>query len=469
MALGPTCIVDDPGVRSALERGRRACFVLALCILAWYPAGLLGAPPGKGKVVPPGPADVPPRERATDAPKGPADYSSTHFVLHTDLPSAEARQLLRRLETMLSLISKYWGQPLPGVIECYVVRDLAVWPEDALDPADRAKIARRSGITHIETLNRGRQLITAKAVVYAAADRGTPQHESVHAYCGQTFGRTGPLWYSEGMAELGTYWRQGDTSVRCPEYVIDYLRAGRPKPIREIVAEDGTSPDGAPVRSGDSWRNYAWRWALCHLLANNPNYSDRFRPLGLGYLTGAPVSFEGSYGPMMDEIEFEYRFFLEHVEQGYRVDLCSWNWKRKFRQPDGGSIRSRIVANRGWQPSGTFVRRGEKYDYSTSGVWQIGPDRRDISPDGLADGEGRLEGVIFSDDALSEPFALSAGGTFTPAADGKLFLRCRDAWNELADNSGFLAVKIKKSGERNSKPGPRDARKTEVPGPADAR
>ena len=469
MAHGATRIVDDPGVRFALARGRRACFILALCFLAWYPAVLPAAPAGKRKVVPPGVSDVPPRERAANAPIGPADYRSTHFVLHTDLPSTEARQLLRRLETMLSLVSKYWGQPLSGVIECYVVRDLDVWPDDALDPSGRAKIARRSGITHIETLNRGRQLIKAKAVVYAVADRGTPQHEAVHAYCGQTFGRVGPLWYSEGMAEMGTYWRQGDSSVLCPPYVINYLHAGRPKPIRDIVAEDGTSRRGAPVRTGDSWRNYSWRWALCHLLANNPNYSDRFRPLGLGYLTGAPVSFERSYGAMMDEIEFEYRFFLGHVERGYRVDLCSWNWKRKFRQPDGGSIPSRIVANRGWQPSGTIVRRGGKYDYSTRGVWQIGPDGGDITADGLADGAGRLAGVIFSDYALSEPFALSAGGTFTPAADGKLFLRCRDAWNELADNSGFVAVTIKKSDQPNSKPGPRDARKAEPPGPADAR
>ena len=370
MALGPTCIVDDPGVRRAPGRGRRACFLLALCFLAWYPVAVCpAAPPEKRENVPPGPSDVPPRERSANAPDGPADFRSTHFVLHTDLPPKEARGLLRRLETMLSLVSKYWGQPLKGTIECYVVRDLSVWPEDALDLSGRAKIEQGAGITHVETLNRGAKVLSAKAVVYAAAGRGTPQHEAVHAYCGQTFGRTGPLWYSEGMAEMGQYWRQGDSSVRCPAYVVDYLRASRPKPVRRIVSEDGTRRGGAaPVRSGDSWQNYSWRWALCHLLANNANYADRFRPLGLGYLSGAPVSFAATYGAMIDEIDFEYRFFLQHVDRGYRVDLCSWNWKRKFREPAGGSIRSRIVANRGWQPTGVLVRRGEKYDYRASGV-----------------------------------------------------------------------------------------------------
>lgn len=470
MALGQMRDSTGDDKQPGPECRRRVCFILALCSAAiFHVAATQAGEPGKRPVVLPGPSDVPRAQRTDTSPEGPADFRSTHFVLHTDLPPKEARGLLRRLETMLSLISKYWGQPLKGTIECYVVRDLSVWPADALDRSGRAKIEQGAGITHVETLNRGAKVLFAKAVVYAAADRGTPQHEAVHAYCGQTFGRTGPLWYSEGMAEMGQYWRQGDSTVRCPAYVVDYLRASRPKSVRRILAEDGTRRGAAaPVRTGDSWQNYAWRWALCHLLANNANYADRFRPLGLGYLSGAPVSFAATYGAMIDEIDFEYRFFLQHVDRGYRVDLCSWNWKRKFGEPAGSStIRSRIVANRGWQPSGALLRRGEKYDYRASGLWQIGPDRRDLTADGLADGAGRLEGVIFSDYALSEPFALSASGTLTPQADGQLFLRCRDEWNELADNIGFVAVKIKNSGRRDELPGPSRTAKRGPPGPAD--
>ena len=36
--------------------------------------------------------------------------------------------------------------------------------------------------------------------------------------------------------------------------------------------------------TGDCWQNYAWRWALCHLLVNNPNYSATFRKVGLKML-----------------------------------------------------------------------------------------------------------------------------------------------------------------------------------------
>src|SRR4029079_2397983 len=140
-----------------------------------------------------------------------------------------------------------------------------------------AKIASDAGVTITETLRMSDKSIS-KSVVYAIADHGTPQHEAVHAYCGQTFGNTGPLWYAEGMAEMGQYWRKGDASVHCRGPVIEYLRSTAPKSIANIV-EVGQF-------TGDPWENYAWRWALCHLLANNSNYRDRFRPMGLAFLAG---------------------------------------------------------------------------------------------------------------------------------------------------------------------------------------
>jgi hypothetical protein len=369
---------------------------------------------------------------------------------------------------MLRLISAYWGEPLTGTIECYVVKDLSAWPAGTIEEAGRAKITQGAGITLVETLNRGPQLLAAKAVVYATADRGTPQHEAVHAYCGQTFGRTGPLWYSEGMAELGQYWREGDSSVACPDYVIEYLRSSQPKSVRQIVAEDGAAAGAGPARTGDSWQNYAWRWALCHLLDANPNYSARFRPLGLGYLSGAPVSFAETFGPMVPEIEFEYGQFLAHVAPGFRVDLCRWDWGRKFREPREAPIHARIAAARGWQPTGAVVRRGRHYDYRAQGTWQIEPQGERITADGRADGAGRLEGVIFHDYALGEPFALAARGTLAPPADGRLYVRCRDRWNELADNTGGVSFAIRAANAGGSRPGPLGADVVETPGPADA-
>ena len=82
----------------------------------------------------PGPADAPAVVKSVKAPAAPADFKSAHFLVHTDLPAKEARELLARLETMLSIISTYWNHPPVGVIECYVVGDLDCWPAGSLAP-----------------------------------------------------------------------------------------------------------------------------------------------------------------------------------------------------------------------------------------------------------------------------------------------------------------------------------------------
>ena len=374
--------------------------------------------------------------RKTESPAGtPADYRSQNFILHTDLSSAEAKELLSRLETMLGLISKYWGRPCSGPVECYVVKDLGNWSGKKLDPAGLAKIAEGAGVTITEKLT-GERAFLAKSTVYAVADRGTPQHEAVHAYCEQTFGEVGPVWYSEGMAEMGQYWRDSDNAVRCNEEVVKYIRSASPRTLNEIV--------NAKAITGDSWENYCWRWALCHLLANNPNYSAQFRPLGLGFLTGKDVSFEKTYGSMADQIAFEYLFFLKHFDVGYRVDLCSWDWKRKFR-PLGGSasITVKINAAEGWQPSNATVTAGTDYEYTATGKWQMSRNGNSVDAQGNERGDGRLMGIVLKDYQLSNEFELGAKGAFTAPGDGQLYLRAHDAWHELADNKGSVSVKLK--------------------------
>lgn len=364
-----------------------------------------------------------------------ASYPSRSFLVHTDLPPAEAKELSRKLETMVGLISKYWGKAPQGIIECYVVKDLKNWPAGSLDPAGRAKVAAGAGVTLTTTLTQG-QRFAAKAVVYAVADEGVAQHEAVHAYCGQNFGTTGPTWYAEGMAEMGQYWVEGERAVNANPIVIKYIRGSKPKGLLEIVDPKAVT--------GDSWQNYAWRWALCHLLANNPNYSARFHPLGMGFLTKQDVSFEKVYGDVAREISFEYLFFLQHLDKGYRVDLCAWDWKRKYRPlTSAGPVTASIDAQRGWQATSVQVEAGIEYDYETKGTWKTASGGEAVDADGAADGVGKLEGVIYNDFSLSDPFPLGRAGTWKAPAAGRLYVRCRDAFHELADNSGKVTLKVK--------------------------
>lgn len=394
------------------------------------------------------------KDRDKAAVAGVEDYASTHFLVHTDLTESEAEELLDRLETMLSLISKYWDRPPSGVIEMYVVKDLKTWPRNVFPEEALVSLEGGAGVTVTATRrNVATDAFLAKSVVYAVADRGTPQHEAVHAYCGQAFGRTGPLWYSEGMAEMGQYWRGQDSSVNAEAVVIRYLRESEPKSLNEIV--------NAREYTGDSWQNYAWRWALCHLLANNTNYASRFRPLGLGFLTKQDVSFEQTYGNMAKEISFEYRQFLKGLDRGYRADLCSWDWKAKFKLVKTAATTTvKIDAARGWQPSRLIVQSGEEYQFSAAGTWLLTKGGEPVGGDGELDGNGRLIGALLTergdDFVLGEPFELGKFGSFVAPADGSLYLRCRQPWPEIADNRGSLSVKVKLKGKGPALAVPKD-------------
>ena len=57
-------------------------------------------------------------------------------------------------------------------------------------------------------------------------------------------------------------------------------------------------------------------------------------------------------------------------------------------------------------------------------------------------GEGKLIGVVMSDFRLTKPFKLGTDGEFVATASGKLYLRCNDNWNKLADNGGKIRVEL---------------------------
>jgi hypothetical protein len=388
--------------------------------------------------------------------RSPADYTSDHFLLHTDLPVAEAELLLQRLETMQSLIGRYWNASTKKVTECYVIQDLANWPESSFAPEIRAQV-QIGGVTRARGVRVGRQQ-DLLAVVYAMAQFGTPQHEAVHAFCYHAFGRTGPTWYAEGMAELGTYWVEGETTVNCPQYVVDYLQAS-PRPS----LADITDPD---QETGDGWKNYAWRWALCHFMVHNPNYQDRFRTLGLTLLSGRGSAFESAFSSQRKELEFEFAFFLDHLQRGFDVGRCRWDWKRTARPlRSGRSTESTIAADRGWQPSGVKVVKDQQYVADVSGEWQTAPvaDSPNASDESTGNSDtagepsrnsvaagagesiaaGTLTGCILADDVLSEEFAIRPDEPFIPPAGGALYLRCFDSWTELGDNTGERVVRIR--------------------------
>lgn len=405
------------------------------------------------------------------------EFTSKNFVVHTDLPEKETQEVLERLESTLGRISSYWGRRPKQKVVCYIADDLENW-RDADFPHGfaRALIGGVGGGAYCESSPGERSNL--KVTVYASSRLGLVEHESVHAYCGQTFGATGADWYKEGMAEMAFHGRAGKMEVECDAKIIKYLRGSPRKSVHQItnagrMNEDlsrslvrmlSASEAGSQSQNnarlldwkrehGDSVRlsreSYHSCWALCHFLSHNPNYEKRFRQLGRGYLTPRANDhqqihlFPDLFGSMQAEIDFEYRFFLDRIDVGYRVDLCSWDWKGEFRTLDPGQSRSaRIKAAFGYQPSGLRVVKDREYSFESSGTWQIADQGTELDADGNPQGLGRLEGVIMSGYTLTEPIELGRSGSFKAPVDGRLYLRCRDRWTEIGDNAGSLLVQF---------------------------
>ena len=373
-----------------------------------------------------------------DDPAEPRELRSPHFILFTDLSERSANILLAKLETMHDLVSGYFRARPRQPIQCYVVRDIRQWPADRLDPTAIGKILEPAGVTISRRIGRD-----TTAIVYSCAKHSVVQHEAVHAFCLQTFGATGPTWYSEGMAEMGHYWKPDNLAVSIDPVVITYLTTNPAPSMAQIVAPG--------QRTGDSWQAYAWRWALCHLLASNPNYSRRFKTLGMNLMSqGRDDSFDSAFGKVADQISFEYDQFIEHFGNGYRVDLCAWDWKTKATNlTSNGRMKEEIEAQSGWQATRLLVRPGVSYDYVAQGEWTVDPATT-VDAAGAADGRGRLVAAIFADYQLGEPFELGPRGTFVAPTEGQLMVRCRDGWTSLADNEGELTLHLRRTPKEDS-------------------
>ncbi|MCS5631255.1 MAG: hypothetical protein NZ744_10540, partial [Pirellulaceae bacterium] len=88
---------------------------------------------------------------------------------------------------------------------------------------------------------------------------------------------------------------------------------------------------------------------------------------------------------------------------------------------------------------------GVSYDVIAQGEWSTTQGAGGVGGDGADDGKGRLIGVIFKEFQLSEAIVLGEEMSFVAPSDGTLFLRCRDKWTQLTDNSGELHVYFRRT------------------------
>jgi len=397
------------------------------------------------------------------------EYKSNHLHVRTDLEQDEAEALYARLEKTVQFAARYWGRDSRGQIECYVVDDLDNWSDKELPhKLSRVIIFGIGGATvpnAVGTGNRTRNM----PIVFASSRPGIAEHEVIHAYCIQTFGTGGPEWYKEGMAEIASRGSTRASGMRCSREQLASLRTGKRTTISEILAVGDTATRLAaelnsmakdPEHRGRHVSLKAWKqhhadhvaqardeylrsWAFCYMLLHNPNYAKRFRAVRTLLLSEQPGTFDSCFDAVRDEIDFEYEFLLDHVAVGYRVDLCRWDWQTRFRPLEGHhSHRTLVEAARGFQASGLEVVAGQRYNCEAEGQWSTGAGCETTDADGREDDASRLVGVVMNAFKLGEPFLLGTNSSFVAPMDGRLHLRCNDAWNELSDNEGHIVVKL---------------------------
>lgn len=222
-------------------------------------------------------------------------YRSKRFVVRTDLPQAKADAALTQLEQLADQLEAYWGKPTKGPIEVRLVGKLDRWLADEL-PADAVEqLQQNAGTTLTERASdEDGNVILVKSIVYATADPRSYLHEAVHAYCWQTFGRCGPDWYAEGMAEL---WAFRMTGVS--DKFATFLRDNPHATVANLVSDK--------LATKTRWQTYAYRWALCQLLAEDERYAKRFQTFGRKLLAGEKVDLLVDFADELPTLEADFQ------------------------------------------------------------------------------------------------------------------------------------------------------------------
>jgi hypothetical protein len=240
--------------------------------------------------------------------------------------------------------------------------------------------------------------------------------------------------------------------------VKDEITGGKQRSIREIVE--------ANVRHYLDVELYAWSWALQSFGHSHPQFSKTFASLQIEMNFSehdVTNKFVLEYEKRKQEFDTAWNLFLNHLDYGYdsqhelvvesdRVELA----------PLGKILRKTIDAGKGWQSTGIQLPANAALDVAASGQFQIAlepatADRPELpwmcEPQGVTieyyQGRplGQLIAVIMNgptdSDAFSSPKSIGHRARVDTGAGGTLYLRVNERSDQLDDNRGQVAVKLR--------------------------
>ncbi|MBX3437949.1 MAG: DUF1570 domain-containing protein [Planctomycetaceae bacterium] len=413
------------------------------------------------------PPDQRPRHDAARlAELGILEYRSPRLVLYTDIEPEIAQSLPPIIDQAVVAWEEYFGSLPPArdasdfQLTGYIMRDQRRFRDAGLLPVTLPEFAHGKHDAQQFWMNDSE---------YDYYRRHLMIHEATHCFM-QSMGGTSrdvPVWYLEGMAELfathGIH-EDGKVSFRAlPQEKAEFLGFGRIPMIQRAAADSRmlSLDDVFRLQPEDFVRaneSYAWAWSVCVFADSHPRYRDAFRELGRVYVDeGFEAALTRLFGPTLADLNAEWDLFVRHLCYGFDIERANVVFAR---DPVFDSVE--VAADRGWQATGLTVARNQSYQLTAEGrtVLAQSPRPWESEPQGIsiryAEGFpiGRLIGLVISEaDAmtgrrqLSRVIDLGREAAFVAPLDGVLYLRVNDFWNELADNSGVYAVRVRVAGD----------------------
>ncbi|QDT44415.1 hypothetical protein Pan241w_45240 [Gimesia alba] len=291
-------------------------------------------------------------------------------------------------------------------------------------------------------------------------------HEYTHCYSMIMENIGAPVWYLEGIAEsMATHSIGNDGKIQfnvMPYNKKDFGGLGRISLIQEAVLSEPPKSmlEVMQFTPNDFVGNntaYAWSWALCQFFDKHPAYAKSFRELSR-QMQG--TEFSSAVARMVDDDDFElnaaWLVFAKNLQPGYDFYNATMTIVPGLTLAPGKSLDVTVQSNRGWQSSEVEVEQGKTYEVTAEGMFSLAQQPKPwmSTADGISfryfKGQplGRLIMLIKpAKDAadlspLLQEYPLGANATWMAPVTGTVYFRLNDAWDELADNSGQVTVKV---------------------------
>jgi hypothetical protein len=398
---------------------------------------------------------------------GIASFESKRLKLYTDVSAEKVQTVLPAVDAAYDALVDYFG-PLPPnpertefQVTGYLMADKALFRRAGLLPEDLPPFLngrhqdQEFWVNEQETDYYRRHLVI---------------HETTHCFMFAVPGVHIPSWYMEGMAELfGTHRIDGRGRYEfrvMPDRPERFEGLGRIPIVRTEIAHGRwkSLEDLRELTPKEFVNNtaYAWSWAACALLDGHRRYSKRFRELGK-HLLGR--EFESNqrrlYSADLPDLRTEWALFTHQLQFGYDLARATIDFEPgKPLHPGEASPDLSVVADRGWQSSGTAVQQGHKYEIVATGEVTLAKDPKPwiSQPQGISIvySEAHPIGTLLAavrgepsgaraDETMLKEIVVGRSTTFVAATTGTLYFRINDLWGSLADNSGHYRVVVRAS------------------------